>query len=61
MKISTSVFPWRFIILAYSIAWVCWIPVAVTRQDYQSSPLLLSLLSTSYVSLIVQVRLASVS
>lgn len=34
-------FPWRFIILSYGIAWLFWIPVAISRKDYQSSPLLL--------------------
>lgn len=34
-------FPWLYLVLAYVLAWLFWIPVALTRQDYQSSPLLL--------------------
>ena len=34
-------FPWLYLVLAYAFAWVFWIPVAWTKQDYQSSPLLL--------------------
>lgn len=34
-------FPWLYIVLAYALAWLFWIPVALTMQDYQSSPLLL--------------------
>jgi membrane protease YdiL (CAAX protease family) len=37
-------FPWLYLVLAYGLAWSCWIPVAWTGQDYQSSPLLLSLI-----------------
>lgn len=37
-------FPWQFLILAYGWTWLCWIPVALTRQDYQASPLLLSII-----------------
>ncbi len=33
-------FPWVYLVLAYAIAWFFWIPVALTRQDYQSSPIL---------------------
>ena len=36
-------FPWRYLLLAYSLSWLFWIPVALTRKDYQSSPLLLVL------------------
>jgi membrane protease YdiL (CAAX protease family) len=31
-----------YLILAYGLAWIVWIPVALTRQDYQESPLLLA-------------------
>jgi membrane protease YdiL (CAAX protease family) len=34
-------FPWLYLVLAYALAWICWIPVAMTRQDYQNSPGLL--------------------
>ncbi len=34
-------FPWLYLILAYALAWLFWIPVALTGQDYQSSPILL--------------------
>jgi len=39
--LSRTKFPWLFLILAYGFAWLMWIPVVLTRQDYQSSPLLL--------------------
>ncbi len=35
-------FPWRFLILAYSFSWLFWIPVVLTGQDYQASPVLLA-------------------
>jgi membrane protease YdiL (CAAX protease family) len=41
MKASSPKFPWLYLFLAYGLAWLFWIPVALTRQDYQSSPLLL--------------------
>ncbi len=34
-------FPWRYLLLAYGLTWLFWIPVALTQQDYQESPLLL--------------------
>ncbi len=37
-------FPWRYLVIAYGWAWLIWIPVAFTRTDYQSSPLLVALL-----------------
>lgn len=37
-----SKFPWLYLLLAYSLTWIFWIPVALTRQDYQESPLLLA-------------------
>ena len=40
--ISKSKFPWLYLLLAYALAWIFWIPVAMTRQDYQTSPLLLA-------------------
>jgi membrane protease YdiL (CAAX protease family) len=30
-----------YLVLAYGLAWLFWIPVALTGQDYQASPLLL--------------------
>lgn len=36
-------FPWRYLALAYGLAWMLWIPVALTGRDYQESPLLLAL------------------
>ena len=33
--------PWLYLALAYGLAWVFWIPVALTGQDYQASPFLL--------------------
>lgn len=33
--------PWLYLVLAYGLAWLFWIPVALTGRDYQSSPLLL--------------------
>jgi membrane protease YdiL (CAAX protease family) len=30
------------LLLSYCLAWVFWIPVALTRQDYQASPLLMA-------------------
>ena len=38
---KTFRFPWLYLLLAYGWAWLWTIPVALTRQDYQSSPLLL--------------------
>jgi membrane protease YdiL (CAAX protease family) len=35
-------FPWHYLFLAYGLTWLFWIPVALTRQDYQASPLLLA-------------------
>ena len=35
-------FPWIYLFLAYALTWLFWIPVAVTRQDYQTSPFLLA-------------------
>ena len=43
MKTSKPKFPWLYLILAYGLAWIFWIPVVLTRQDYQKSPLLLAL------------------
>jgi len=36
-------FPWLYLALSYGLAWMLWIPVALTGQDYQESPLLLAL------------------
>jgi membrane protease YdiL (CAAX protease family) len=38
---KTFRFPWLYLLLAYGWVWLWTIPVALTRQDYQSSPLLL--------------------
>lgn len=35
--------PWFYLVLAYGLAWLFWIPVAMTGQDYKSSPFLLIL------------------
>ncbi|HSG43280.1 MAG TPA: CPBP family intramembrane glutamic endopeptidase [Anaerolineales bacterium] len=43
MRTSQPKFPWLYLLLAYSLAWVFWLPVVWTRQDYQKSPLLLAL------------------
>jgi membrane protease YdiL (CAAX protease family) len=40
---SHAKFPWLYLILAYGLAWLFWIPVALTGQDYQASALLLIL------------------
>ncbi len=37
-------FPWLYLVLAYALAWLCWIPVALTGQDYQSSPILIAVI-----------------
>lgn len=42
MKTSKPQFPWLYLLLAYGLTWLFWIPVALTRQDYQESPLLLA-------------------
>jgi membrane protease YdiL (CAAX protease family) len=39
--LSRTKFPWLYLGLSYGLAWLLWIPVALTRQDYQGSPLLL--------------------
>ena len=36
--------PWLYLGLAYGLAWLFWIPVALTRQDYQASPVLLAVM-----------------
>lgn len=36
-------FPWFFLLLAYSLSWLFWILVALTKKDYQDSPFLLLL------------------
>jgi membrane protease YdiL (CAAX protease family) len=43
MNTSKPKFPWLYVCLAYSLAWIFWIPVALTRQDYQGSPVLLAI------------------
>lgn len=42
MKPSNPKFPWLYLLLAYGLTWLFWIPIALTRQDYQESPLLLA-------------------
>lgn len=37
-------FPWLYLLLAYGLSWTFWIPIALTRQDYQESPLLLAIM-----------------
>ncbi len=32
-------YPWLYLLLAYGWAWLWWIPIALSRVDYQSSPL----------------------
>lgn len=41
MKNMKMEFPWRYLLLSYGLAWLFWIPVALTGKDYQASPLLL--------------------
>jgi membrane protease YdiL (CAAX protease family) len=43
MNKSKPKFPWLYVCLAYGLTWLFWIPVALTRQDYQGSPVLLVL------------------
>lgn len=42
MNVSKHKFPWLYLLLAYGLTWLFWIPVALTQQDYQESPLLLA-------------------
>jgi membrane protease YdiL (CAAX protease family) len=44
MNIPRSRFPWLYLLLAYALAWIFWIPLALTGRDYQSSPWLIFLL-----------------
>jgi membrane protease YdiL (CAAX protease family) len=34
--------PWLYLAISYAFAWLLWIPIALTGQDYQASPLLLA-------------------
>jgi uncharacterized protein len=43
MNISKPQFPWLYLLIAYGVTWVFWIPIALTRQDYQTSPFLLAM------------------
>lgn len=43
MNTTRTKLPWLYLLLAYGLAWIFWIPVAITGQDYQASPLLLVL------------------
>ncbi len=38
---SAAKFPWLYLLLAYGWAWLWWIPLALSRIDYQSSPVLI--------------------
>lgn len=40
---SKPKFPFLFLLLSYGWTWLLWLPVSLTRQDYQASPLLLAL------------------
>ena len=31
-------FPWLYLILSYALAWVFWIPVVLTGENYQYAP-----------------------
>lgn len=42
MKSPRPRFPWLYLLLAYVLTWICWVPVALTRQDYQTSTILLA-------------------
>jgi len=44
MNTSKPQFPWLYLLLAYGLAWIFWIPVALTGQNYQHSPALLALM-----------------
>ena len=44
MKTSQQHFPWQYLLLAYSLTWIFWIPIALTRQDYKASPILLAMM-----------------
>ncbi len=44
MNIPRTRFPWLYLLLAYVLAWIFWIPIALTGRDYQSSPMLITLL-----------------
>ena len=43
MNTRKSKFPWLYLLLAYGLTWLFWIPIALTRQDYQTSPALLAI------------------
>lgn len=44
MNRSKPGFPWLYVIMAYGLAWSFWIPIALTGQNFQKSPLLLALM-----------------
>jgi membrane protease YdiL (CAAX protease family) len=44
MTVARLKFPWLFLLLSYGLTWVFWIPIALTRQDYQGSPFLLAMM-----------------
>jgi uncharacterized protein len=37
-------FPWLYLLLSYGLAWIFWIPIALTGRDYKTSPLLVAVL-----------------
>jgi hypothetical protein len=39
---TANKFSWRYLLLAYGLTWLFWIPIALTRTDYQTSPILLA-------------------
>ena len=39
---TANKFPWLYLLIAYGMTWLFWIPIALTRQDYQTSPILLA-------------------
>ncbi len=44
MSAPKTRFPWLYLLLAYCLTWIFWIPIALTRQDYQESPFLLAMM-----------------
>src|SRR3990172_4700409 len=42
MNAPKSEFPWLYVLLAYGLAWIFWIPVGLTKRDYQTSSMLLA-------------------
>ena len=42
MRTINLKFPWFYLFFAYGMTWLFWIPVALTKQDYQTSSILLT-------------------